>query len=120
MPLVESPGEEGGLDFGSLFGEETTPSSIEDLEQPPGPQPQEADEFTLPESESASMQADLSQMEILPEDIGEPPVPGEETAPAQGLPEEALPEAPSEEALAGIELPNLEDLSLSEPLPGTE
>ncbi|MGA2764834.1 MAG: hypothetical protein ABSG17_15915 [Spirochaetia bacterium] len=133
VPSGESPGEEGGLDFGSLFGDETTPSSIEDLEQPPGPQPQEdlgaeeagpqpgaseADEFTLPESESASMQADLSQMEVLPEDIGEPPAPGEETAPA--LPEEALPEAPSEEALAGIELPNLEDLSLSEPLPGTE
>ena len=55
------------------------------------------------------MQSDLSQMEVLPEDIGEPSVPSAEEEP----------EAPSsEEALAGIELPNLEDLSLPEPMAG--
>ncbi len=106
--------DEGGLDFGSLFGEESSTPPIEDLEPPPAgppesgpPEPGEPapDEFALPESESSSLQADLSQMEVLPEDIGEPAAPSEE--------------GPSEEALAGVELPNLEDLSLSEPLAGS-
>ncbi|MGO9411504.1 MAG: periplasmic flagellar collar protein FlcA [Spirochaetia bacterium] len=113
--------EDAGLDFGSLFGEETATPPIEDL-APPEAEAQEAgttgerpagdlpaDEFSLPESESASLQSDLSQMEVLPEDIGEPSVPSAEEEP----------EAPSsEEALAGIELPNLEDLSLPEPMAG--
>jgi hypothetical protein len=124
--------EEGGLDFGSLFGEEATPH-IEELtppapEAPGGSQPEETapEEFSLPESESAALQSDLSQMEVLPEEIGEPLAPSEEAeTPAAGLSEqEALlaggppGENLSEEALAGIELPNLEDLSLTEPLAG--
>ena len=113
--------EESGLDFGSLFGEETSTPPIEDLEPPPagpgipGPQEPAADEFALPETESTQLQSDLSQMEVLPEDIGEPALPS-----AEAPPPEAAAEGPSEEALAGVELPNLEDLSLTEPLAGTE
>ena len=190
--------EESGLDFGSLFGDESAAPPIEDLEPslggPTGSAAEEpaepgVDEFSLPESESAPLQSDLSQMEALPEDVGglagdlgelpsdlgTPPsdlgelpsdlgelpsdlgelpsdlgavpaevgeplgdigelpeptqegesLPGEPVsteAPLEGLPsEEAMStEAPSEDVLAGIELPNLEDLSLTEPLAGAE
>jgi len=127
--------EDAALDFGSLFGEETTTPPIEDLApleanvqefgstgEPP------VDEFSLPESESAPLQSDLSQMEVVPEDISEPSVPASEAEPeAPSLDalqqdlrgEGAVEEPPSEEAFAGIELPNLEDLSLSEPMVGT-
>ena len=198
--------EESGLDFGSLFGDESTTPPIEDLEPSLGgpaesaagePAEPAVDEFSLPESESAPLQSDLSQMEALPEDVGglagdlgelpsdlgelpsdlgelpsdlgelpvgepsgdvgelpaevgeplgdigelpEPTQEGEalpaetvsteapldETIPTEAPPErppseEAMSmEAPSEEVLAGIELPNLEDLSLTEPLAGAE
>jgi hypothetical protein len=149
-PAVEQPAvDETGLDFGSLFGEESTAPPIEDLETPPGG-PSEggaelgepaAEQFSLPENEAASLQSDLSQMEVLPEDLGAVPEPSAEAAPAEAEPAEAepaeaetveaepavppvdegLPTEPlSEEALAGIELPNLEDLSLGEPLAETQ
>jgi hypothetical protein len=123
-----APTDESGLDFGSLFGEESSTPSIEDLEPPPaGPTEagtaaageSAAEEFALPDSESSSLQSDLSQMEVLPEDIGEPALPSEEAPLMEPAPEKApSQEAPSEEVLAGIELPNLEDLSLTEPLEG--
>jgi len=120
----EAPTEEAGLDFGSLFGEESPGQPIEDLEPPPPPEggvpePEAppTDEFAMPESEASALQADLSQMEVLPEDIGEPAIPSAEAPQEPGPSEEPFQgELPSEEALAGIELPNLDDLSLTEPL----
>ncbi len=125
----EPPADEAALDFGSLFGEESANAPIEDLgDLAAGPQEGQAeqgetaaDQFSLPESEAASLQSDLSQMEVLPEDLGELPVPSAEAEPGAPSPEEGLSmEPPSEETLAGIELPNLEDLSLNEPLAGLE
>lgn len=121
-----SAADETGLDFGSLFGEESTSPPIEDLEPPPagpveGPESEApaTDEFAMPEGEASALQSDLAQMEVLPEDIGEPIVPSAE-APQEEAPSEAAfqGELPSEEALSGIELPNLEDLSLTEPTAG--
>jgi hypothetical protein len=147
---AEAPqADEAGLDFGSLFAEEAAAPPIEELENPPaeasvaepaGPaasaeSPEElgnlsAEDFALPESESSSLQSDLSQMEMLPEDIGEPPAPSNEQGPPPAAGAEPFADletgdlgteqTPSEEALAGIELPNLEDLSLAEPQGGAE
>ncbi|HVP19503.1 MAG TPA: hypothetical protein VMU36_10930 [Spirochaetia bacterium] len=157
---AETPSpDETALDFGSLFAEEPAAPPIEETETPteetgaeelppidlPAEGPAEpgeplAEEFALPESESSLLQADLSQMEALPEDIGEQVAPSGEPEP---LPEQAGPTGElepspeptgepealgglgaagpaSEEALAGIELPNLEDLSLTELQAGGE
>jgi hypothetical protein len=67
----QGPGAAGeGLDFASLFGEETAPEGIEDLE--PG-----------------NLQADLAQMETLPEDPAESGRgTGEDSAPAEAAPTE--------------------------------
>jgi tetratricopeptide (TPR) repeat protein len=123
------PGAEGeAFDFSSLFGDESAQAPIEDLGTPtpqPAAQPEE-DAFSFPEGEPEQLQADLSQMEVLPEDIGA--VADEE--PAEGAPAEspgesfedfgAFPldagETPAPDQTAeGVELPNLDDLSFSEP-----
>ncbi len=75
-PAAAPGSQEEGLDFASLFGEESTPGPIEDLEQPapraPSPPaaaaPAEEDVFSFPGGEPEGMQADLAQMETLPEE----------------------------------------------------
>ena len=79
-PGAEAPGTEG-LDFGSLFGEESAPQGIEDIDQPLGPAPEEPsagaavpeDEFSLPEGQLEGLQSDLTGMESVPETPAEPP-----------------------------------------------
>jgi tetratricopeptide (TPR) repeat protein len=133
-----APGTGDGLDFASLFAEETEPSAIEDLETPPAAPPgapvPEEDAFTFPEGEPEGLQADISQMEVVPEEAesastpgGEPalPEPGAESFEDFGsfsldTAESAEPERPAEleppEALGeSVELPNLDDLSFGEP-----
>jgi len=128
------------LDFASLFAEETEPSAIEDLETPApqetppaAPLPEE-EAFTFPEGEPEGLQADISQMEVVPEDIESETAPGgEPAAPEAGAesfedfgsfsletPESAEPEAPPQiepPAALGesIELPDLDALSFGEP-----
>lgn len=147
-PLLEEPSvgepstaEAGeGLDFASLFAEETEPNAIEELETPapletPSAAQLPAEEaFTFPEGEPEGLQADISQMEVVPEDREPVSAPaGEPAAPEAGAesfedfgsfsletPETAEPERPQEieppEALGeSIELPNLEELSFGEP-----
>jgi hypothetical protein len=133
-----------GLDFASLFAEETEPSPIEDLqtsqpaETPPAAQLPEEDAFTFPEGEPEGLQADLSQMEVVPEDAEpESALPGESSGgsvpPEAGAesfedfgafsldtPEtaESAPPQPAEptEALdESIDLPNLDELNFGEP-----
>jgi hypothetical protein len=72
-----------GLDFDSLFGEQAAPEGIEDLE--PG-----------------NLQADLAQMETLPDEAG--------------LETGAAPEAAAE----SFDLPSLDDVSFSEPAPSLD
>jgi TolA-binding protein len=136
-----------GLDFASLFGEEAAAEGIEELERPaprretPASEvpaaPADEEEFSFPEGEPESLQADLSQMESVPgeettpapggetfEDLGAfsldaPPADAFET-PAQEFPEPESPSAdlPQPGETAGsesFELPNLDDLSFSEP-----
>jgi hypothetical protein len=81
-PAAPGPADEG-LDFSSLFGEEAAPEGIEELEKPAPP---EEDAFSLPESEAGSLEADLSQMETLPEEEaqGEPGALGTEGSTAGG------------------------------------
>ena len=124
---VPTPSEEGaeagGLDFSSLFAEETAAPPIQELEIPPA-----EEQFQLPESEAAALQSDLSQMEQVPEEPPREPAAGGEGEALPGSFEdigsfelespEAASAPPSEEAMAGIELPNLEDLSLAEPAAG--
>ena len=119
------PADEG-LDFASLFGEEAAPEGIEELEKPAAPParareagraalPEQApaqdflealpdeDSFSLPEGEAGSLESDLSQMETLPdEDVQREP----------GT--EAVQEAPGAGG-ESFELPDLGDLSFSEP-----
>jgi hypothetical protein len=137
----QGPGAAGeGLDFASLFGEETAPEGIEDLE--PG-----------------NLQADLAQMETLPDDLAEaglgtgpeletsapaeaaPPGGGEAfedlgafsmDAPAAETLAQPEPDSPEDFTAAGFEtpqegesagaesfeLPTLDDVSFSEPVDG--
>jgi len=77
----QTPGgaQDEGLDFASLFGEESAAGPIEDLEQPAAPAarprepltPAEASQeeaFSFPGGEPENLQADLSQMETVPEE----------------------------------------------------
>ena len=119
---AQGPGAAGeGLDFDSLFGEQAAPEGIEDLE--PG-----------------NLQADLAQMETLPDDLGlgaepdalEPaaaaPAEGGEgfedlgefsvdtpAADAFAQPESGSPESAEAES---FDLPSLDDVSFSEPVDG--
>ena len=127
-PSVEEPAPEEpaadvggataeGLDFASLFGEESEPQAIEDLEgpapkkpargrkaskeKPPSEEPVPEEEgFAFPEGEPAGLQSDVSQMEVLPEDTGPPA-----EAPA-GQPFDDL---------GSFSLPSLDDVSFAEP-----
>ncbi len=76
-PVVQGAADEG-LDFSSLFGEEAAPEGIEELT--------EEDSFALPEGEAGSLEADLSQLETLPEEEAqrEPDVRAEPDAPEAG------------------------------------
>ena len=176
------PGAAGeGLDFASLFGEEAAPEGIEELDRPApergsaagrAARPREAppdagaleslpneDAFSFPEGEPDNLQADLSQMETLPDeeteagpatgtepgapgpakadsatggeafdDLGsfslEAPEAGAFETPESESPEDltgAAFEAPQPGGSAGGEglgLPNLDDLSFSEPVEG--
>jgi Tfp pilus assembly protein PilF len=98
-PVVQGAADEG-LDFSSLFGEEAAPEGIEELEKPGLT---EEDSFALPEGEAGSLEADLSQMETLPEEEvqREPGVGAEPEAPVAGS--------------ESFDLPDLGDLSFSEP-----
>jgi hypothetical protein len=143
-----------GLDFSSLFGEESEQQPIEELpSRPPqasgraqrGKAPArkepgaEEETFSFPEGEPAGLQADLGEMEVLPEEgapseeaAPEPaePSPGVESfedlgafsldAP-EAAPSEAAGEAPGEAPQEpgegeGVDLPNLDELSFGEPL----
>jgi tetratricopeptide (TPR) repeat protein len=141
QPAGEPPAPEAGegLDFASLFAEETEPSAIEELETPPAQetppaaQLPEEDVFTFPEGEPEGLQADISQMEVVPEEAEPVSAPaGGPAAPETGVesfedfgafslePESAEPEQPqqiepSEAPGESIDLPNLEDLSFGEP-----
>ena len=132
---------EEGLDFASLFGEESTPSPIEDLDQPapparggaarpaaartPQPAPPaaggEEEPFSFPGGEPESLQADLSQMESLPDEGA-----GLEGAGLEGAGLEAPESEGSGEGIS-IEGLDLEGLDLTggpegggEPEPATE
>jgi tetratricopeptide (TPR) repeat protein len=136
-----------GMDFASLFGEEAEPEGLDTLSKPrppkpagrkpkPAPEPAE-DAFSLPEGDLEGLQSDLSQMEVLPEDL-ETPAAGAGAEPAAGAEPDAFadlgsfttdfaeagepgaegetapgPGAPDESADG---LPNLDDLSFTEPL----
>ena len=125
-----------GLDFASLFGEETVPDGIEELDRPAperggaagrGSRPQEAppgvaaleappdeEAFSFPEGEPDALQADLSQLETLPAEETEP-------GPAEDLSGAAF-ETPQPGESAGAEsldLPDLDDLNFSEPIEAT-
>ena len=146
-PEAGEPAEAGdALDFASLFAEETEPNPIEDLETPapaetsiPAPLPEE-DAFAFPEGEPEGLQSDISQMEVVPEDMEAPALPGEPAggaaAPEPGVesfedfgafpldtPEAAAPEGPQpgehaesfEAPGESFDLPNLDDLSFGEP-----
>ena len=115
-----------GLDFASLFGEESTPGTIEDLDQPaaparggparpaartPQPTPPEAggeeEPFSFPGGEPEGLQADLSQMESLPDEGG-----ATESPALEGTgPEGAGPEGSGEGI--GVEGLDLEGLDLA-------
>ena len=146
-PTPEATDE--GIDFSSLFAEETEPQPIEDLEtgtpglpeergstESAGLPGQQEDEFSFPEGEPESLQTDLSQMEVLPDEPGPTPsAAAEETpsepsfdlgsfedlgafspeAPAAPGTEEAAPSEPAEAPAQGLELPSLDDLSFNEP-----
>ncbi len=144
-PETGEPAAEAGdgLDFASLFAEETEPNAIEDLETPssraPAAQPTEEDAFTFPEGEPEGLQADLSQMEVVPEDTEQKPVlPGEPAAGPSGsepgadsfdfgafsldtpeTTESAGPQPGEAEEFpapldGNVDLPNLDDLSFGE------
>ncbi len=81
------------IDFSSLFGEESAAPSIEEIEKPTAqkrgrapqpaaeesPPPSDEEAFSFPGGEPEGLQADLSQMEVLPESLGEKtPAPGAE------------------------------------------
>jgi len=98
---------EQGLDFASLFGEEAAPEGIEELDRPaPARETADEEEFSFPGGEPQNLQADLSAMETLPDETV--PGPADLEAPQAG-------EAAGAER---FELPNLEDLSFSEPVEG--
>ena len=129
----EAPAPEDNLDFASLFGDEAEPQAIEDIKQPVPdrapraaqtvePEPS-ADAFSLPEGELEGLQADLTGMEALPEDLGEPAGPIEDadigsTEPPEDLfaePSGERAEPAAEEPADSFELPALDDLSFTEP-----
>ena len=142
LPSIEEPptlpsapsGDE--IDFSSLFGEESTTPSIEEIETPApqkrgrtaqpaeeeAPAPSDEDAFSFPGGEPEGLQADLSEMEVLPESLGEEaPAPAAEesfedpgtfSVDAAGPAAEAPAEPGGEES---FELPSLDDLSFSEP-----
>src|SRR5271157_3452927 len=64
---------EQGLDFASLFGEEAAPEGIEELDRPAPGRGESADEeeFSFPGGEPQNLQADLSEMETLPEETAQ-------------------------------------------------
>ncbi len=141
---AEEPSAEG-LDFASLFGEGTEAPAIEELErpaprpaEPAGGEPQAEEEaFSFPGGEPENLQADLSQLEVLPEeaDLAAPSAGEEAPATEPGAeafedlgafpleqPEPGAPETPIPDEQAGapaeaesFELPNLDDLSFAEP-----
>jgi tetratricopeptide (TPR) repeat protein len=126
----EAPGASAeGLDFSSLFGEETGQQPIEDLASRPAPRrgraapAPEPDAFTIPEGELPDLQADLGEMEVLPDTGAGAPsaaaVEGLEDLSALGLeaPEEGGEPAQAAGEGESFELPNLEDLGLGD---GTE
>ena len=139
---------EEGIDFSSLFAEETEPQPIEDLEakapretgEGEGPAQAEPpvspeEQFGFPEGEPAGLQADLSQMEVLPDDFGLTPPSSTEETPAEpgadlgsfedlgAFPLEepgaagVEPAAPAsaEEPAQGPELPSIDELTFGEP-----
>jgi hypothetical protein len=88
-PEAPAAGGEEGLDFASLFGEESAAPAIEDLGQPAAPRGREArggrgagpapisppekaaaeeEPFSFPGGEPESLQSDLDQMESLPDE----------------------------------------------------
>jgi tetratricopeptide (TPR) repeat protein len=145
-PSAGEPAAESGdgLDFASLFAEETEPNAIEDLETPPpektpsAAELPEEDAFTFPEGEPEGLQADISQMEVVPEDTEQPsglsggpagasgaPEAGAESfedfgafsldAPETAEPEPPQPAGSAESFDENIDLPNLDELSFGEP-----
>jgi tetratricopeptide (TPR) repeat protein len=147
-PAPPAEGADEGIDFSSLFADETGPQPIEDLDtgatvpmadsdapsEPAAPAAEE--QFDFPEGEPENLQADLSQMEILPDDLGAtPPAPAEETptetgadfgsfedlgafpleAPEAPGTDEAVPSEPTETPVQGLELPSIDDLTFGEP-----